>query len=368
MDETLINRIIDLAIEFQQIPAPTFNEAARADAVYHRFLGEGLADVQIDELENVYARLPGTSAEVSLVVSAHLDTVFAADTPLEITRLPDRISGPGIGDNSLAVAALFGLLWSLRAAEIKLPGDLWLVANVCEEGLGNSLGMRAVVERFSGTPLAYIILEGMAFGQIYHRALGSQRFRITAETAGGHSWVNFRQPSAIHELVLLANRLLEVPIPQTPRASFNIGMITGGVSINTIAGKASLDLDLRSEDTSTLENLVAQVLALVEQSNRAGVSISAEIIGRRPVGDLNREHPLVELAARCLHAQGREPKFNIGSTDANIPLSHGYPAVCVGITNGGGAHTRQEYILTEPVSRGMSQLHELAQGVFSLPH
>jgi tripeptide aminopeptidase len=367
MDDALVNHVLDLAVEIQQIPAPTFNEAERAAAVYRHFMNEELIDVQIDSHSNVYARLPSTGAEAPLVVSAHLDTVFAAETSLAIDRQPGRIAGPGIGDNSLAVAALFGLLWNLHTTGTQLPGDLWLVANVCEEGLGNLLGMQAVVDRFENTPRAYIILEGMAFGQIYHRALGSARFRVSVKTAGGHSWVDFGKPSAIHELVYFANRLLALPVPQIPRTSLNVGTIRGGVSVNTIAGQAELELDLRSEDAQTLEALIAQVLALAEQARRDDVNISIDLIGRRPVGDLSRDHPLVELAARCLQVQGVEPKFNIGSTDANIPLSRGYPAICVGITNGGGAHTPQEFILTDPINRGLAQVTALVEGVFNLP-
>lgn len=202
IDASLSARVLDLAVTIQQIPAPPFGEAQRAEFVRQRFAVEGLEAVSLDALGNVFACLPGSGRSKPLVVSAHLDTVFPFDTDLKVRREADRIFGPGIGDNSLGVAGLFGLLWALRQErgdQPGLPGDLWLVANVGEEGLGDLRGIRAVVERFKDEPLAYLILEGMAFGQVYHRALGVQRYRITVRTEGGHSWVDYGRHSAIHE-------------------------------------------------------------------------------------------------------------------------------------------------------------------------
>ena len=190
IDASLTARVLDLAVTIQQIPAPPFGEAQRAAFIRDRFEVEGLCDVTMDELGNVYGRLPGGADQNPpceagdnrdlrpLIVSAHLDTVFPFDTDLRVRREADKIFGPGIGDNSLGLAGLFGLRWALRqerAPNRVLPGDLWLVANVGEEGLGDLRGMRKVVDRFGGSALAYLILEGMAFGHIYHRALGVQR-------------------------------------------------------------------------------------------------------------------------------------------------------------------------------------------------
>ena len=197
---TINDRILDLAIQIQQIPAPTFNEGRRAVFIRNQFEAEKLTDIQVDSLGNVTARLRGSGFSPPVVVTAHSDTVFPIDTDLSISRKGDKIYGPGIGDNSLGVAGLFGLLWHLQERTTILPGDLWLVSNVCEEGLGDLKGMRAVIDRFKDQPLAYIVVEGMALGQIYHRGLGVQRYRISATTEGGHSWVDFGKPSAIHEL------------------------------------------------------------------------------------------------------------------------------------------------------------------------
>lgn len=360
----ITEKVLDLAIQIQQIPAPTFAEQQRAVFLRDCFASEGLREVTVDALANVYACWPGAGGARPLVISAHSDTVFPHDTNLAFTRTTDTIHGPGIGDNSLGVAGLFGALWSLRQRGFSPPGDLWLVANVCEEGLGDLKGMRAVVERFGDQPLAYLVVEGMALGQIYHQGLGVQRYRITAHTRGGHSWVDYGSPSAIHELAALLTRLDALPLPEKPRTTLNVGVISGGMSVNTIAPAASLDLDLRSAGKESLQKLIEQVETLVAESCRAGVHCEAEIIGQRPAGEIPAAHPLVRLAEQTLEAQGLTPQKNIGSTDANIPLSRGLPCVCIGITTGSGAHTLQEYIHTRPVAQGLAQLAAVITGAY----
>lgn len=360
----IYDRVLDLATQIQQIPAPTFDEMGRAEMIRDRFLSENLSDVEIDKLGNVFARLPGEGLSRPVVVSAHSDTVFPRETDLTIRRDSGKIFGPGIGDNCLGVAGLFGLLWELRQKSISLSGDLWLVANVCEEGLGDLKGMRAVVEHFGSQPLAYLILEGMAYGEIFHRGLGVQRYRITAHTEGGHSWADYGIPSAIHDLSTLVTKLTALGLPQQPRTSLNVGVISGGTSINTIAAQAYLELDLRSEDPEALRNLVRQVEALVLAANTPSVKIETEIIGQRPAGEIPTDHPLVKLAVEILESQGTRPHLNIGSTDANIPLSQGLPAICIGLTHGRGAHTTGEYIFTGYLQKGMDQLLEVVTKIF----
>ena len=359
-------RVLELAIQIQQIPAPTFSEAQRATFLRNLFIVEELSDVEMDTLGNVYARLPGKGAGRPIVVSAHTDTVFPLETDLSVQRQSDRIIAPGIGDNSLGVAGLLGLLWVLREQEIILPDDLWLVANVGEEGLGDLCGMRALVDRFGDSPLAYIILEGMALGQIYHRGLRVQRYRITAQTWGGHSWADHGVPSAIHELAALVTKLAELPLPKNPRTTLNVGVISGGTSINTIAPRASLELDLRSEDPVALQTLIQRVQALVEEADKPKVKVRAEVIGNRPAGEIAPDHPLAKMAESALASQGIQPNLSIGSTDANIPLSRGLPAVTIGLTTGKGAHTVGEFIEIKPLANGLEQLVELVIEAFYL--
>lgn len=368
IDEPLRKKILERAMEIQQIAAPTFAESQRAAFVLEKFQAEKLSDISMDPLGNVMARLPGSGSGIPVIVSAHTDTVFPIGTDLTITQQSDKIYGPGIGDNSLGVASLFGLLWLLRQGEA-LPADLWLVANVCEEGLGDLRGMKAVVDHFGADVRAYLVVEGLAFGHIYHRGLGVQRYRITCRTSGGHSWVNYGQPSAIHELALLVGQLHAMPLPVRPRSSLNVGIFHGGTSVNTIAAEAHLELDLRSEDEQVLAEIVARVGELVQRACRGGefpVDMTAELIGRRPAGGISVDHPLLELAKNCLEEQGVKATVGIGSTDANVPLSRGLPAVTVGLTTGGGAHTTKEFINTAPLRFGMQQVLELVRRTYSL--
>jgi len=359
-----INRILELAESIQQIPAPTFFEQRRAEFIRSAFIAEGLQDVSTDDISNVYARLPGVSPDKSAVVSAHMDTVFPMGTDLTITHTPEHLSGPGIGDNSLGVAGLFGLVWSLRQQGVHLPGDLWLVANVCEEGLGDLKGMRAVVNRFGAEPLAYLVLEGMAYGRIYHQGLGVRRYRITTRTQGGHSWVDYGRPSAIHELSALITKLAAIKLPKKPRTTFNVGTIQGGISVNTIASQASVEVDLRSSDEMQLTWLEETVNRYVTAAVRRGVKFQMDLIGNRPSGVISRQHPLVKLAVKTLKEQGIETECIVGSTDANIPLSRGLVSICIGLTRGGAAHTMDEFITTNTLEKGMTQLVNVVRGIY----
>lgn len=365
MRDEIINRLIELAIAVQQIPAPTFEEGERAEFMRGRLIEDGLSDVSLDAAGNAFGRLPGGDAP-PLIVSAHLDTVFPRETDLRLTRDPERVHAPGIGDNSLGVAALSALAWTLRERGARLAGDVWFVANTGEEGLGDLRGMKAVVERFGAQVTGYLVIEGMALGHIYHRAVAVQRYHISARTAGGHAWSDYGQPSAIHELAALTARIASLLLPPSPRTTLNVGKIIGGTSINTVAAEASLELDMRSESPSVLAELVSSVDALIEAANRSGVRVEADGIGQRPGGSIPASHPLVELAVACSRAQGVEPSLIGGSTDANVPLGRGLPAVVMGVTTGGGAHTLAEFVDVEPLARGMNSLAEFVSKAFGI--
>lgn len=346
------------AIEIQQVPAPTFAERPRSVLVSQRMQALGLHDVEIDELGNVYGRRPGIVERPALLISAHLDTVFPADTDLSIRYEGERVYGPGIGDNSVGVAGLLRLAEIYQRCDLPMQGDIWFVANVGEEGLGDLRGMRAVVERLRTRIGGVIVIEGCDFGSLHHQAIGVRRFRIEARGPGGHSWGNFGTPSAIHVLVCLAARLTELQVPVSPRTTFNIGMISGGTSVNTIAHYASMLLDLRSVSSAVLSDLVSEVYRLVEEATLDQPEVHLQIVkvGDRPSGAIPREHPLVQAAVAAYQMVGAQISFQQSSTDANIPLSLGIPAICVGLTDGGNAHRTDEYILPTNLGRGMQAL------------
>jgi tripeptide aminopeptidase len=199
----------------------------------------------------------------------------------------------------------------------------------------------------------------MALGQVYQRATGVRRYRLRVRTAGGHSWHDYGRPSAVHEMTSLATHITGLELPRQPRTTLNVGVISGGSSVNTIAAEAMLELDLRSENVVALEDLVRQVKKIVNSAQRPDVEVEMKAIGQRPTGEIPAEHWLVRLAQECLREVGVEPHLNIGSTDANLPLSLGLPAITIGLTNGGQAHTVYEFINIAPLEKGVEQLVRL---------
>jgi acetylornithine deacetylase/succinyl-diaminopimelate desuccinylase-like protein len=356
--------LLELIIAIQQIPAPTFYEEERAASIEARFLDLGLQDVGQDSLHNVCGRLPGSdpSSVTPVVISAHSDTVFPFETDLTVTQDGRFLSGPGIGDNATGVAGLLILAQTLRDYKLKPKADLWFLSNVCEEGLGDLRGMKAAVQRF-GQQATYLVVEGGSYGQITHEAIGVCRFRIEIITPGGHSWGSFGNASATHELGHLIAAIDGLRVPTLPRTTFNVGIVEGGTTINTIAASASLLLDLRSEEMAELDKLVEQVRNIVDYRRRkakeAGrdVEFCIEQVGSRPAGRISRDSPPVRWAENALHYVGCSPiTYIAGSTDANIPLSQGLRSVCVGLTRSGNSHRLDEFIDTADLSAGMQQL------------
>ena len=357
--EAVTPTLLDLTAQIAAVPSPTGEESAKSIFVERLFANAGLA-IERDELGDVVATIPGRLSPASgaprLLIAAHIDTVFPLDTPLEITRSIDRLAGPGVGDNSIAVAAAIMLSELLQIAGEVPAVDVLLTGNVGEEGLGNLRGIREVL---SSRPEigAVVALEGHNLGRVTHVAVGSRRFRITAEGPGGHSWGDFGRPNAIQRLSKLIAELDAIPLPRAPKTTLNVGMIDGGVSVNTIAPRASCLLDLRSTDESALRRLSDRVVRIVARANRGdGIAFAAEPIGERPAGVVAIESPVVQVAARTLAALGHNPSFDASSTDANVPIAAGIPAICIGLTTGGNVHRPDEYIDTEPVAKGITQL------------
>ena len=361
--------VLDLTSLIAAVPAPTNDEGARSLAVERLFMSEGLT-VKRDQLGDVVATIPGrlspAAGAKSLLIAAHLDTVFARDTPLEIARTPERMTGPGVGDNSLAVATVVKLADVLRRADEVPAVDLVITGNVGEEGLGNLRGIREVLQARSDIG-GVVAVEGHNLGRVTHVAVGSRRFRITANGPGGHSWGDFGRPSAIHGLAKLIAELDAIPLPRSPKTTLNVGTICGGVSVNTISPSSSCLVDLRSTDETALRRLSERVTRLTAQANRVdGIAFDLEAIGERPAGVVSVDSPIVKAAAKTLHALGVEPCFDASSTDANVPIAAGLPAVCIGLTTGGNVHRTDEYIDLAPVATGVAQLGLAALAIAEL--
>lgn len=360
--EALVDDVIQLAADLASIPSPTGDEGRRA-----RFVADwwkthgpsGLADPTIDDMQNVVAELNGRTNERPIVLAAHLDTVFAHDTPLNVRRDGDVVRGAGIGDNSLGTAALLMLPRLLHDIEISPAVSLVLAAPVGEEGLGNLRGMREVMSRYRHAGGA-IAIEGHNVGRITATAVGSRRFRVTVTGPGGHSWGNYGRPSAIHVLGQIISRLADFSIPREPKTTFNVGHVDGGISINTIAPVSSMLVDLRSVDASILAGLSEQMEKQIRQFSNSEVGIEIELLGERPAGSVSQTSAIVEIAQSSLRALGLVPSLDASSTDANVPISMGIPAVCLGLTTGGNVHRPDEYIDVPPLAAGLAQLAMVA--------
>ncbi len=356
--ETFDN-VLDETERLCRIPAPTFDEGKRAAYVAERMHEIGLDDVCVDEIHNVTGIIAGPEAGPTTLIAAHIDTVFPHGTPLEVGRTSQQLYGPSIGDNSVAVAALLSVATAIRRLQPTPSGRVIFAANVGEEGLGDLCGIRALLQTWKDQIDTVIAVEGHGVDEVRTAGIGSTRLEITFEGKGGHSWGAFGTPSAIHAMGTVIHKMSRLKLSTNPKTTYNVGLVEGGESVNTIAPRASMIIDLRSTDLAHLEQLearVARILQAVEQATH--IHITSRVVGKRPAAALDSQHPLcvgVNNVRRQL--QLRPATFSASSTDANLPLSMGIPALCLGITRGGLAHTVKEYIEISPILTGLRQLY-----------
>jgi len=325
-----------------EIPAPPFKAEARARYIADKFKELGLAKVRSDEEGNVIAERPGHSATPRIVVSAHLDTVFPEGTDVRVRRHGARFLAPGISDNSCGIVSLIALARALDAADVKTDGTIYFAATVGEEGEGNLRGARHLFTRgeFKSGVHAFISLDGPGLERITQRALGSRRYRVTVTGPGGHSWGDFGIVNPVHALGRAIARFASYAAPLSPRTSYNVGVIEGGSSVNAIPQRASMVVDVRSVSNDEIEKLeaylhrVVEIAVREENSQRAisGTSLSFEFqqVGDRPSGETPVDSRLVRAAIECSRVLGIEPRLDCSSTDSNIPISLGIPAITIG--------------------------------------
>jgi acetylornithine deacetylase/succinyl-diaminopimelate desuccinylase-like protein len=343
-------------IEICEIPAPPFDEERRASDVARR-MAELALDVSRDDEGNVIGRLAGQDRQARLVVNAHLDTVFERDVPIHVIEKEGRLFAPGISDNSASLAALLMLVPLARQLASPLPFDVIFLANVGEEGLGNLRGMRRFFSQYSARDdvqiQADLVIDGV-LGKVTPRGIGVRRLKLTYETAGGHSWLDYGASSAVHSLAQALARALAIPVPSQCKTTFNAAQVQGGTAINAIAAQASTWLDLRSEDPIVLDEYTRSVLGAFEaEAARTGVNLRTELLGERPAGGIPNEHALVKLAQRTAAKLHLDCIVRSGSTDANIPLSLGIPSLAFGITDGTRQHTLYESLGTASLEPGL---------------
>lgn len=340
-------------IRLTEIPAPSFKESARAAAVKSLFEQSGLR-TEIDSTGNVIATLPGASSD-TVILSAHLDTVFPEGTDVKVHRGADRWSAPGVSDNGAGLAALVAIAHAFQAAQIHPQLTIVFAANVGEEGEGNLRGMRALIDQYSSHLKGVIVLDGSSTEHVTTKALASRRLEAIITGPGGHSWSDFGLANPINAIVRASVRFINTKVPTTPRTTFNLGQIEGGTSINSIPHEARLKVDIRSESESELTRLEAAlrdcIAAGVRDENesardrsRGRLDFKVDLLGSRPGGELRADSPLLAALRTADDYIGNQSRQERSSTDANIPLSQGIDAISIGAGgNGGGAHSLQEW-------------------------
>ncbi len=346
-----------------EIASPTFDEGRKAEFVKGRFDEIGLEQVQLDSVGNVLGYLPGQENGGEVVLAAHIDTVFPHGTDLTVRQANGRLNGPGVGDNSLAVAALLAVARFFKGNYPRPRRTLLFVATVGEEGLGDLRGIRALMQKYEAekrSPGALIAIEGHGLGNICHQGVGSRRMRVTVEGPGGHSWDKASRPSAIHALAQIMERMTRIAIPARPRTSFNIGTIEGGISVNTIAPSASMVFEVRSVEENSLTETFNKMTTIIKDFRADDISVKTELVGNRPAGGIPANSPIVEICSQVYRDLGFEPTYVGFSTDANLALSLGLSAVCLGISRGANAHRTDEWIEIEPAAAGVEALARVA--------
>ena len=348
-------------IEMARIPAPPFGESARAAWLSEKFREVGLDDVRIDDVGNVFGTHPGFGKRY-VALSAHIDTVFPANTPLNIRQQGSRIYGPGVSDNGAGVASMLAIAALLRSVRMRHALPLVFIGNVGEEGEGDLRGMRHIFStpRWKDSIAHTLVLDGAGADTIVAEALGSRRFEVIVRGPGGHSWSDFGAPNPIVILAKAIDTFTATVVPTVPKTTFNIGVIRGGTSVNSIPESASMKVDIRSTSMTEMERLehalrralnravedetMAAEMRSPAQKRPSGVSCEVVVIGNRPAGELPPGARILQVL-RAVDAQlSNAAQVQRASTDANIPLSLGLEAVAIGGGgSGGGAHTLQEW-------------------------
>ena len=349
-------QLLDDLVELTEIPAPPFGEAARGERFAEMLVEAGLGDVYIDEVGNVVGQRPGRSEGKVVAIAAHLDTVFPLETDVTVHIDGDTYTAPGIGDNTRGVVVVLGVLRAMQRAGIETDADILFIGNVGEEGLGDLRGVKHLFREGASRIDSFIAVDGGATERVVYSGVGSHRYRVTFKGPGGHSWGAFGTGNPHHAL----GRAIEKFVTRAPsvtsegeKSSFNVGRIGGGTSINSVPFESWMEVDIRSGNQGKIDAIDAILQQAVEEaldeenawhSEGAELTADVEMVGKRPAAKGDADAELVQNAAAAVRWAGLEPELRISSTDANIPISMGIPAVT--LSRGGvseDAHAPAEY-------------------------
>ena len=351
--------VTDQQVHLTEIPAPELNEARRGEFLRKLFEASGLR-VRTDKIGNVIGERPGSDPKSVILLAAHRDTVFPAVTDVHVKREGNRLRGPGIADNGAGLAALVGLAHALSESRIRTVKTIVLAGDVGEEGEGNLRGIRALVESYGSHLAAVIAIDGASTEHITTQGIASHRVEVAITGPGGHSWSDFGAPNPITALARSIVKFSALSVPGDPRSSFNFGVIEGGTSVNSIPARAAVKVDLRSEDETEVKKMESALHDAIDAGLKDEMSAArpesdslqanCRSLGSRPAGKLPDDSPLLATIRNVDSFLGNRSRLERSSTDANIPLSLGIPAVSIGGGGkGGGSHTLTEWY--EPANR-----------------
>ncbi|CAG0998180.1 Succinyl-diaminopimelate desuccinylase [Gammaproteobacteria bacterium] len=348
---------IEQQVSICEIPAPPFKEERRAAEMKRRFEALGLRNVRIDSIGNVIAERPGTSNGPVVILAAHLDTVFPEETDVRVQRQGTLLKGPGIGDDCRGLAVLLAVAKAMGAENVTTAGAIYFVANVGEEGPGDLRGVKHLFAKPPAKIDYFISVDGTGLG-LTSRAVGSNRYKVSFKGPGGHSYGAFGMPSPIHALGRAIAKISAIQVPRTPKTTFNVGIVEGGTSVNTISPLGAMDVDLRSESPDALATLDAAFRKAVDEAladenarwpqSRVKVTVDVQSTGVRPAAAPPDTSRIVRTAQAAARALGGEAPGSASSTDANWPMSLGVEA----ITLDGGGEGRGAHSVTESYDDG----------------
>jgi acetylornithine deacetylase/succinyl-diaminopimelate desuccinylase-like protein len=351
------DRFVKELVELNEIPAPPFKEQARAKAYLEMLRQAGLSDVEIDAEGNAMGVRRGTAAGgPMLAVLAHIDTVFPEGTDLKVKRQGTRLAAPGIGDNTRGIALMLAVVRAMHAAKAQTTSDILFVGNVGEEGEGDLRGVKFLLRqgRYKDRIKQFIAIDGGDQGNITRGGVGSLRYRVTFKGPGGHSYGAFGLVNPAYAMGRAIAMFSRITVPVEPKTTFNIGAVRGGTSVNSIPAEVSMDVDMRSESCAELKKVNESFLMIVKQavdeengarSTREGkIQADPKLIGDRPCGETPASSPIVQTATAVVKAFGLAPNYSISSTDSNVPMNMGIPAITIGRGGPGGrAHAPDEW-------------------------
>jgi len=354
-------RFVKELIELTEIPAPPFKEERRARRYLEMLKEAGLSDVEMDAEGNVMGVRRGSGGGMVAVV-AHIDTVFPEGTDVKVKRDGDRLMAPGVRDNTRGAALMLAIIRAMQAANFQTIDDILFVGNVGEEGEGDLRGVKFLLQKgkYKDRIKELIAIDGGGQDNITHGGVGSRRYRVTFKGPGGHSYGAFGLVNPAYAMGAAIAKFSQIQVPQTPKTTYNVGVVEGGTSVNSIPFEMAMVIDMRSVACAELKKVEDQFLAIVKEavaaenkarSTREGaVTADPKVIGDRPCGETAKSAPIVQTVSSVVRAFGMTPSYGISSTDSNMPMSLGIPAVTIGRGPGGRAHALDEWTDVNPKS------------------